>query len=55
MTEANTVVELGAEYVQDPYSAHQRLRAQGPVSRVILPGGYLWALRWRNSSGTPAR
>ncbi len=39
MTEANTVVELGAEYFQDPYSAHERLRAQRPVSRVILPGG----------------
>ena len=38
MTEANTV-ELGAEYFQDPYSAHERLRAQRPVSRVILPGG----------------
>src|SRR5580658_5768692 len=39
MTQADTVEELGAEYFQDPYSVHERLRAQRPVSRVILPGG----------------
>jgi cytochrome P450 len=40
MTQANIVVEhLGAEYFQDPYSVHARLRAQQPVARVIMPGG----------------
>ncbi len=40
MTQANTVVErLGAEYFQDPYSVHARLRAERPVSAVIMPGG----------------
>ena len=40
MTQANIVVEhLGAEYFQDPYSVHARLRAQCPVARVIMPGG----------------
>ena len=34
-----TVEYLGAEYFQDPYSVHARLRAQRPVSRVIMPGG----------------
>ncbi|HEX3309672.1 MAG TPA: cytochrome P450, partial [Streptosporangiaceae bacterium] len=31
---------LGADYFQDPYSVHARLRAQGPVARVIMPGGF---------------
>jgi cytochrome P450 len=40
MTQANTVVErLGAEYFQDPYAVHARLRAERPVSAVIMPGG----------------
>ncbi|HEY6313443.1 MAG TPA: hypothetical protein VIY52_21935 [Streptosporangiaceae bacterium] len=40
MTPANIVIEhLGAEYFQDPYSVHARLRAQHPVARVIMPGG----------------
>jgi cytochrome P450 len=30
---------LGADYFQDPYSAHARLRAQRPVTPVIMPGG----------------
>jgi cytochrome P450 len=34
-----TVERLGAEYFQDPYSVHARLRAQRPISRVIMPGG----------------
>jgi RND superfamily putative drug exporter len=34
-----TVEHLGAEYFQDPYSVHARLRAQQPVSAVIMPGG----------------
>jgi cytochrome P450 len=33
------VEELGAEYFQDPYSVHARLRAQRPVSAIIMPGG----------------
>jgi len=40
VTQANTVVEhLGAEYFSDPYSVHERLRAQHPVAQVIMPGG----------------
>jgi cytochrome P450 len=40
MTQANTVAErLGAEYFQDPYTVHARLRAERPVSAVIMPGG----------------
>jgi cytochrome P450 len=40
MTQADTVVEhLGAEYFQDPYSVHARLRAAHPVAQVIMPGG----------------
>jgi cytochrome P450 len=39
MTEADTIVEhLGAEYFQDPYSVHARLRAERPVTRVVMPG-----------------
>jgi cytochrome P450 len=34
-----TVEHLGAEYFQDPYSVHARLRAQRTVSAVIMPGG----------------
>jgi cytochrome P450 len=34
-----TVVHLGAEYFQDPYSVHARLRAERPVSAVVMPGG----------------
>ena len=33
------VEHLGADYFQDPYSVHARLRAQRPVTPVILPGG----------------
>jgi cytochrome P450 len=39
MTEANVVERLGAEYFQDPDSVHARLRAERPVSAVIMPGG----------------
>jgi len=35
-----TVEHLGAEYFRDPYAVHARLRAQGPVSAVIMPGGH---------------
>ena len=34
-----TVEHLGAEYFADPYAVHARLRARGPVTPVILPGG----------------
>jgi len=30
---------LGADYFQDPYTVHARLRAQRPVTPVIMPGG----------------
>ena len=33
------VEHLGADYFQDPYSVHARLRAQRPVMPVIMPGG----------------
>jgi cytochrome P450 len=33
------VEHLGADYFQDPYSVHARLRARRPVARVIMPGG----------------
>jgi cytochrome P450 len=40
MTTAHTAAEnLGAGYFQDPDSVHARLRAQRPVSAVIMPGG----------------
>ena len=40
MTALDMAVEhLGSEYFQDPYSVHARLRAQRPVSPVIMPGG----------------
>jgi cytochrome P450 len=40
MSERDIAVErLGADYFQDPYSVHARLRAQRPVTRVIMPGG----------------
>ena len=34
-----TAEQLGAEYFQDPNATHARLRAQRPVSAVIMPGG----------------
>lgn len=40
MTKADFRIEhLGADYLQDPYSVHARLRAQCPISAVIMPGG----------------
>jgi len=40
MTAPGTAVEhLGAEYFQDPNAVHARLRAERPVSAVIMPGG----------------
>jgi cytochrome P450 len=39
MTAPDVAVEdLGAAYFADPYSVHARLRAQAPVTPVILPG-----------------
>lgn len=34
-----SVVELGLEYVQDPYSVNERLRDQGAAVQVIMPNG----------------
>ena len=40
MSERDVAVErLGADYFQDPYTVHARLRAQRPVTPVIMPGG----------------
>ena len=40
MTAPDLAVEhLGADYFQDPYSVHARLRAQRPVTPVTMPGG----------------
>jgi cytochrome P450 len=38
-TDPETVEYLGADYFQDPYSVHERLRAERPVAAVIMPGG----------------
>lgn len=40
MTKTGTVEHLGADYFQDPHSVHARLRAQRPVSAVVMPGGW---------------
>ena len=40
MTAPDVAVErLGADYFADPYSVHARLRAQRPVTPVVMPGG----------------
>jgi len=40
MTAPELAVEhLGADYFQDPYAVHARLRARHPVTRAIMPGG----------------
>ncbi len=37
--------QLGDGFVQNPYAVYQRLRAEGPVSRVTMPGGYpVWVI-----------
>ena len=52
MTAPDIAVErLGADYFADPYSVHARLRAQRPVTPVVMPGGL--APGW--SPGTPRR
>jgi cytochrome P450 len=38
-TDSPTVEYLGADYFGDPYSVHDRLRAERPVAAVIMPGG----------------
>ena len=43
---------LGADYFQDPYSVHARLRAQRPVTPVIMPGG---AIVWLITGYAEAR
>ena len=40
MTAPDLAVErLGADYFADPYAVHARLRAQRPVTPVVMPGG----------------
>jgi cytochrome P450 len=38
-TDPRTVECLGADYFGDPYSVHDRLRAECAVAAVIMPGG----------------
>jgi cytochrome P450 len=33
------IERLDDAFVQDPYPVYERLRAEGPVSRVVMPGG----------------
>ncbi len=41
----STTDQLGDGFVQNPYAVYQRLRAEGPVSRVVMPGGYpVWVV-----------
>ena len=41
----STAEQLGDGFVQNPYAVYQRLRAEGPVSRVVMPGGYpVWVV-----------
>jgi cytochrome P450 len=39
MQEMNELTALGREFVQDPWAVYRRLRAAGPVQRVLAPGG----------------
>ena len=39
MQETNELTALGREFVQDPWPVYRRLRAAGPVQRVLVPGG----------------
>ncbi len=42
---SSTTEQLGDGFVQNPYAVYQRLRAEGPVSRVVMPGGYpVWVV-----------
>jgi cytochrome P450 len=41
----STIQQLDDEFVQNPYPVYERLRAQGPVSRVTMPGGHpVWVI-----------
>ena len=39
MQEMNELTALDREFVQDPWAVYRRLRADGPVQRVLAPGG----------------
>ncbi len=39
MQETNELTALSREFVQDPWPVYRRLRAAGPVQRVLVPGG----------------
>ena len=42
---SSTTEQLGDGFVQNPYAVYQRLRAEGPVSRVVMPGGFpVWVI-----------
>jgi cytochrome P450 len=41
----STTERLDDGFVQNPYAVYQRLRAEGPVSRVMMPGGHaVWVV-----------
>jgi cytochrome P450 len=41
----STTEQLDDGFVQNPYAVYQRLRAEGPVSRVVMPGGFpVWVV-----------
>jgi cytochrome P450 len=41
----STTEQLDDGFVQNPYAVYQRLRAEGPVSRVVMPGGHpVWVI-----------
>ena len=39
MQEMNELTALGRTFVQDPWAVYRRHRADGPVQRVLAPGG----------------
>ena len=39
------IEQLDDEFMQNPYAVYDRLRAEGPVSRAAMPGGYpVWVI-----------
>ena len=36
----SSIEQFDDEFVQDPYPVYERLRAEGPVSKVAMPGGH---------------
>ncbi len=39
------IEQLDDEFVQNPYAVYERLRAEGPVRRVTMPGGHpVWVI-----------